>query len=342
MSETYGSRLAPLSRSIRLRGCSLRTCQGSLFQTDSDDGTQTFEQWVTWLRQDSLARRKSARLTGGSGCSSWPTSTARDHKGGKQNREGADALDHTATNWPTPHGIGNQGETGNVGGGSEFSVSVERMFENWHTPDLMPDAPNTGSNCKNRVPGLGNQSELWATPRSDKTTSEDPEVWEKRKAAGDVSTPPLTMQSEMWATPNAMVANDGDGAETWDARREKVKATGKNGNGMGEQLTIQCQRLWPTTNVGDAQRGVQEPDGRRDLLLRTEIENFPSFHPVQPTLELGKEFVRERRRLNPLFVEWLMGWPIGLTGSGPAETEFCLWRQRMRSALFTLISRSSK
>ena len=30
--------------------------------------------------------------------------------------------------------------------------------------------------------------------------------------------------------------------------------------------------------------------------------------------------------LNPDWVEWLMGWPIGLTASGPAEMEsFLLW-----------------
>ncbi|WP_234902282.1 hypothetical protein [Agrobacterium rubi] len=49
----------------------------------------------------------------------------------------------------------------------------------------------------------------------------------------------------------------------------------------------------------------------------------------------------ERRSLNPLFVEWLMGWPPGWTllawtDSGCSATELSHWKQRMRSALLSL------
>ena len=39
------------------------------------------------------------------------------------------------------------------------------------------------------------------------------------------------------------------------------------------------------------------------------------------------------RKLNPLFVEWLMGWPIGWTGSAPVEMELSLFRRQWRSYL---------
>ena len=42
------------------------------------------------------------------------------------------------------------------------------------------------------------------------------------------------------------------------------------------------------------------------------------------------------RRLNPAFVEWLMGLPAGWTDFGPVETEYCLWQQLMRSELSRL------
>ena len=45
---------------------------------------------------------------------------------------------------------------------------------------------------------------------------------------------------------------------------------------------------------------------------------------------------RARRRLNPLFVGWLMGWPIGHALCACSETEFILWQQRMRGALSQL------
>jgi hypothetical protein len=45
---------------------------------------------------------------------------------------------------------------------------------------------------------------------------------------------------------------------------------------------------------------------------------------------------RARRRLNPLFVGWLMGWPIGHALCACSGTEFTLWQQRMRGALSQL------
>lgn len=45
---------------------------------------------------------------------------------------------------------------------------------------------------------------------------------------------------------------------------------------------------------------------------------------------------RSKRRLNPLFVGWLMGWPIGHALCACSATEFTLWQQRMRGALSQL------
>jgi hypothetical protein len=45
---------------------------------------------------------------------------------------------------------------------------------------------------------------------------------------------------------------------------------------------------------------------------------------------------RSRRRLNPLFVGWLMGWPIGHALCACSATEFTLWQQHMRGALSQL------
>ena len=45
---------------------------------------------------------------------------------------------------------------------------------------------------------------------------------------------------------------------------------------------------------------------------------------------------RSRRRLNPLFVGWLMGWPIGHALCACSATEFIHWQQHMRGALSLL------
>lgn len=45
---------------------------------------------------------------------------------------------------------------------------------------------------------------------------------------------------------------------------------------------------------------------------------------------------RAKRRLNPLFVEWLMGWPPGHALCACSAMEFIHWQQHMRGALSAL------
>lgn len=62
---------------------------------------------------------------------------------------------------------------------------------------------------------------------------------------------PALPAGALFPTPDASVANDGEGPDTWLARRERVKAKGINGNGMGMPLTIAVQLL-PTPVATDA------------------------------------------------------------------------------------------
>lgn len=73
---------------------------------------------------------------------------------------------------------------------------------------------------------------------------------------------------ELLPTPSACNANDGEGTETWLARRELVKARVKNGNGMGMPLAIAVQLL-PTPNASDGAGGKTSRSGDRkgELLL---------------------------------------------------------------------------
>lgn len=51
---------------------------------------------------------------------------------------------------------------------------------------------------------------------------------------------------------------------------------------------------------------------------------------------VGCNTSEQRRTLNPLFVEALMGWPTGWTGFGSVATEWSRWLQRMRCELLQL------
>ncbi len=57
-------------------------------------------------------------------------------------------------------------------------------------------------------------------------------------------------------------------------------------------------------------------------------------HGRRTSLRLWKG--RTKQRLNPLFVEWLMGWPPGHALCACSATEFTLWKQHMRGAVSRL------
>jgi hypothetical protein len=51
---------------------------------------------------------------------------------------------------------------------------------------------------------------------------------------------------------------------------------------------------------------------------------------------------RDNRRLNPLFVEWLMRWPSGHALCACSVTEWYRWQRRMRGALSALPTASAQ
>ena len=128
------------------------------------------------------------------------------------------------------------------------------------------------------------------------------------------------------------MANDGEGTDTWLARRERVKLTANNGNGMGMPLTIAVQLL-PTTSVAGAMGGHERRGGKRgdELLLKgiATHEQFGQYapaiarqeqafgYPAPSPTEPGKN---GRPRLSAAFAEWMMGAPPGWITDTPGVT----------------------
>lgn len=162
-----------------------------------------------------------------------------------------------------------------------------------------------------------------------------------------------------WPTTDSSVANDAGDPQATEARRAKLKAKHVNGNGAGATLANQT-RLWSTITVADATGGrTCRGQGRQDeLMINGEAQSFrcmrrhqttpagPSCCDDDPTshqlyrylLVIWTQGLRRVLKLNPRFAEWLMGWPIDWTGSGPSETEWSRYRQRMRSSLSQLMN----
>lgn len=93
-----------------------------------------------------------------------------------------------------------------------------------------------------RTGGSGYSSSLLKTPTSQLAINGGSQHPDKRKEGGHG--PTLADEVEhLLPTPAAMNPNDGEGLESWEARRQRVKLTAKNGNGFGTPLAIAVQLL---------------------------------------------------------------------------------------------------
>ena len=94
-----------------------------------------------------------------------------------------------------------------------------------------------------------------------------------------------------WPTPSAQTFDQSPAV--FDARRERLKAKGINGNGAGRLLAVEVRRSWPTPSATD-HKGSSQPGQRRGQLTE----------PLEPG---------SGGRLNPRWVEALQGFPLGWT-----------------------------
>lgn len=107
---------------------------------------------------------------------------------------------------------------------------------------------------------------------------------------------PTLLAIARWPTPDAGAFNLTEPLEKWLTRREKLREKGVNGNGAGMPLGV-AARLWPTP----AARDYRHPNAKSyaERGGGTKGEQLPN--------EVGGA-------LNPPWVEWLMGFPVGWTG----------------------------
>jgi hypothetical protein len=161
----------------------------------------------------------------------------------------------------------------------------------------------------------------WATPQAHDTAQGDPDRVGRfgTKHGGRNLTDDVTA----WATPNA---------------HDRAQTPRQVDHGI--QLANQVAN-WPTPTVVDyksdeSRKSTEEIYKKKGRPLRRVACHFSP--PAPPTPD-GPQSSKARRTLNPLFVEWLMGWPSGWTDCDSAATGLSHYRQRMRIKLSTLCSR---
>lgn len=331
MIGTYGrGRLRSLGR-LNRSGCFWRTLEEAPDIFASELG-RNWSEWVTGLRRDYSARQRLVRGIGGSDCSCWPT--ARTVTGGGESGErkralgreesGGGDLQAAAAQWDTPkasHADKGGPNMRDSSGRSQLSMQASQ----WTTPQ----AHDVRERGKGQVPSakagnacLARDASQWQTPAVADT--QGGRMTRSGERSGELM---LKGQAAQWATPKTAT-----GDYCYD-------------RGDHESVTMNLQgqaKAWPMPKgrdvKGESQRGEAAPmDALPNMAChfsppgRT-IPGGPSSSPSGPTLPPPS-----KRRLNPLFVSWLMGFPIGWTNCDVSGMPWCLFKRRMRSWFWRVV-----
>lgn len=176
---------------------------------------------------------------------------------------------------------------------------------------------------RNTVTSLQVMAKIWATPQArDHFPAHTPERVEKMKALGH-GMRNLNDEVSQWRTPSDISKRGG----SQDPAKRKA-------GGHAVNLEDQAEH-WPPPITADDGRKVTPRSAQRQLCNVASVWPQSFARPDQP-MPAGGRYSDTRRSLNPLFVEWLMGWPIGWTDCGQPVTGFSRWLQRSRGALSTL------
>ncbi len=182
-----------------------------------------------------------------------------------------------------------------------------------------------------------------------------------------------TPESATWPTPDANVFQDGMECtlEEWEERRRRLKDSAKtpNGNGCGTPLSM-AANLWSTAKCSEDSQTHRSKERSDELLLTGQAQQWmtpsatdhkgstapgqrrgqlseqtecPTGLPDPATATGGAESSpsapASRRRLNPLFVEWLQGLPANWTSLASTDSEaWETWSCRSRALLRLLCS----
>jgi hypothetical protein len=112
---------------------------------------------------------------------------------------------------------------------------------------------------------------------------------------------------------------------------ERIAAMKAEGHGMRNLNDEAAHWQTPATDSFRSRGGDRKDEMGLDQQARL-------FLPQDQATAAGEQSSGTRRVLNPQFVEWLMGWPIGWTDCEPVETGLSLWLQHARGLLSTLCS----
>ena len=294
--------------------------------SDSERSLANWNQWVTRCRGEYSQRVKSAPLTNASGSLSWPTTRSVDWKGcgnAVPRKDGQHRLDTleavviyghlSQQSWPTPCAMEAEKAGFHAKGqmGQSLSAMANRGELQWLTPatvqiqraDMQKRIDYRASIGRKYVPGSleeqmqthgqaapvnpntdGSRLESWLTPRANEPT-EDINFVTRNADRGEHCHSSLTTQAKAWETPTV---------STGGHRQSDGSMTPK----LDQQVKEQA---WATPRSRDAGDWMMN----QERLAAGKPEDTLTGQATQSNKSNGK--------LNPRWVETLMGLPVGWT-----------------------------
>ncbi len=244
---------------------------------------KTWQEWVTERRGAWRQRVNAARRTSGKGSSSWPTISVKKSKnsvGKSQEHRNSIPLGTMAAmqSWPTPNAqVSQDGESPETWLKRKEAMKAKGYNGNGCGTPLTIAVQLHGQAAPASSSSLGSHQGLWPTPEgmAGGKTSRGGNRKDELLLSGMV---------KQWATPQA---HDAQGPKTL----EQIAAMRAKGHGV---KNLNEQACWGTPTARDHKSGRGNED-----------RQYEELTPMVERQQSGK--------LNPRWVETLMGLPIGWT-----------------------------
>lgn len=273
-------------------------------------------------------------------------------------RMGANGGSATPGAWMTPR-AGDGPKGGPNQAGSKGDQMLTSQAAQWMTPTVMNAQGNAYTRDRGQAgqerPTLTGQAQQWPTPDTARRGTESPEQVKTRRDKSGAGGLPLQTAAACWPTP---ASRDGDPRRAptrqdslaWE---NKVARGSVNAAGMLSDDLSSSAANWPTP----ASRDYRTPNAssyqdRSGTTKGEQLVNFVAHRfsspPAQPTPDGPASSQTPpgsppplTQRLNPYFVEWLMGWPLGWTSAagqgGSSAVGTALWRSALQQRLSCLL-----
>lgn len=337
---------------------------------DSEASATSYAEWVTRSKAlSSSVRRMLARRTSGKESSCWPTPNVPNGgrvmaeedvlaKGATDRGKRQVPLASVAQMWPTPSvSASEQGanEPDGKRGQTLLGASQGQEWGYWPTPgatDGKGESQPVGRRppCDDDLPSR--VSRMWQTPNV--KCSEDSQTHRSKERSSELL---LNGQVQLWATPTShertlaprdvdhgvQLANQVDlwaSPATRDFRSSLAspETMERNARPLNEQVISS----WASTKACDGHKPSAGKRATSDFSHQAQATRPGETSSKPPR---GSRPPSQRKNLNPYFVEWLMGFPVGwteLTGCEPAGMQLYLSRLHWLSEYYLRESTSNE